>query len=294
MITDFEGNLDWFLGDDDIDMPKPECEGYSADEMVELLIEPFLEGSPILLHLLSDKDYELIPLFRMVKYLAEVIQQKGEIKLTQKGYLPVKVSEEFYNQGFIKSKYIDLGWIKQIKEANCPGLSFTRIMLDLMRMVKKRHNKLSLTKSGERLLLDKPEMLMQLFLAYVDGYNWAYTDSYGNNSIGQIGYAFSLILLSKYGDEKRPADFYAEKYFKAFPMLSNAPIYAFDGSYIENLYNCYIERFFEMFLDKFGLVELEMPERFEKGITYVKKTDLFDRLFFISPPRPTLSKFELN
>ena len=100
------------------------------------------------------------------------------------------------------------------------------------------------------------------------------------NRIGQIGFAFSLILLSKYGDIEREDAFYSEKYFSAFPDLIekiNPPYYR----PIEIIAkNCYSVRTFDRFLGYLGLVNIRPKDRWniEK---FIKKTELFDKFIKI-------------
>jgi hypothetical protein len=114
-------------------------------------------------------------------------------------------------------------------------------------------------------------------------FNWAYCDRFGDNQIGQLGYGFSLILLSKYGNTKRPDKFYAEKYFKAFPKLvetENTPLYETTE---RHLYNCYSMRTFDRFLKYFGLVTMESVGEKWSIDSLIAKTDLFDKLIKVRP-----------
>ena len=116
--------------------------------------------------------------------------------------------------------------------------------------------------------------------AMANKFNWAFFFLYEVEHIGQLGYGFSLLLLSKYGKEKRLNSFYAEKYFKAFPKLLdiNDPIYTTIEEYGSN---CYSIRTFERFLDYFGLIHIEKQgDKFERK-TYIRKAELFDKLIKI-------------
>lgn len=80
---------------------------------------------------------------------------------------------------------------------------------------------------------------------------------------------FSLILLSKYGNQKRSYRFYAEKYFKAFPDLMKG----FDNQYgtveEQGAFCCSI-RTFERFMLHLGLIEIEKTKHPESE-TYITK-----------------------
>lgn len=74
----------------------PEFEGYSPFEMLQILHFTFGADSPIKLQKLSDPDYKKIPILNLVKYLTDLIAKNGEIKLTNKGFLPTKIVSDLY------------------------------------------------------------------------------------------------------------------------------------------------------------------------------------------------------
>ncbi|MDD2563455.1 MAG: hypothetical protein PHU27_04500 [Salinivirgaceae bacterium] len=267
----------------------PDFEGYSPFEMHHILHFTFGANSPIQMQKLNDTDYKKIPILNQVKYLTDVIAKNGEIKLTNKGYLPTKIVSDLYNQGFMKEEHIENGISKLYKETDSITINLTRLLIELAGLVKKRTGKLSLTKNGEKLIHDDFQLLKTILEAFTLKFNWPYYDGYGDNQIGQLGYGFSLILLSKYGQEKRMDSFYAEKYFNAYPQLLNSiePTY---GTFESNSTRCYSIRTFDRFLDYFGLVEIhEEGKRFDYT-KYVAKTALFDKLIKIRPHSEVAAK----
>lgn len=259
----------------------PEFEGYSPVEMHHILHFAFSNKSPVQLQKLEDSDYKRIPLLNQIIFLTDLLAQTGEIKLTNKGFLPTKIVAGIYEQGFIRDQYIESGIYKLYKETDSMAVNLTRILVELTGLTKKRNGKLSLTKVSEKVLSDKSELLQLIITTFATKFNWAYYDGYGDNAIGQLGFGFSLILLSKYGNEKRLDSFYAEKYFKAYPQLleSLEPTYGTLESYSAR---CYSLRTFERFLDYFGLIIMEQ----EKGALserYITKSDLFDKLIKCTP-----------
>jgi len=156
-------------------------------------------------------------------------------------------------------------------------------LIELAGLTKKRNGKLSLTKSSQKVIGDNEELFRQIFLTFTNKFNWAYYDGYGENQIGQLGHGFSLILLAKYGQEKRLDSFYAERYFKAYPHLLDSiePDY---GSLERYSTNCYTVRTFDRFLDYFGLININEQGKGVDSLTYITKTDLYDRLIKCSPP----------
>jgi len=260
----------------------PEFEGYSPFEMHQILHFTFGKDSPIQLQKLSDSDYKKIPILNQIKYLTDLIDKNGEIKLTNKGFLPTKVVSDLYQQKFIKEYHIEKGISKLYKETDSMTINLTRILVELCGLVKKRNGKLSLTKNSKKILADNHELLRLILLTFATKFNWAYYDGYGENQIGQLGYGFSLILLSKYGHESQLDSFYAERYFKAFPQLLDSvePNY---GTLERYTARCYSIRTFDRFLDYFGLVNIEEQGKWLDSITYITKTDLYDELIQCTP-----------
>lgn len=260
----------------------PEFEGYSPFEMHKILHFTFAIDSPLKLQKLSDSDYEKIPILNQVRYLIDLIKKNEEIKLTNKGFLPTKIVSDLYSQGFLKDELIEKGISKLYKETDSITINLTRILIELSGLAKKRTGKISLTKSSKKILEDNEKLLRQIFLTFTNKFNWAYYDGYGENQIGQLGYGFTLILLSKYGQIKRQDSFYAEKYFKAYPKLLDSlePTY---GTLERYSGMCYSIRTFERFLVYFGLIRIDEEKKGFDSIKYISKTKLFDRLIKCTP-----------
>ncbi len=268
-------------------LPIHDFEGYSPAEMELILYFTFEADSPIILQKLSDSDYQKIPILNQIKYLLELIDKNGEIKLTSKGFLPTKIVADLYQQKFLKDEFIERGISKLYKETDSITVNITRILIELAGLTKKRNGKLSLTKSSSKLLHDNYELLRLIILTFTTKFNWAYLDGYGDNQIGQLGFGFSLILLSKYGNEKRLDSFYADRYFKAYPKLLDSiqPTYGTLESYSRG---CYSIRTFERFLDYFGLINIQVERNGPNTLKYISKTDLFDKLIKCTPHKKRL------
>jgi hypothetical protein len=283
MPEDLQKYLDEIMHEQN-NRPIAEFEGYSPAEMHSVLHFTFEEGSPIGLQTLDDEDYIRIPILNQIKYLAKVIMEAGEVKLTKLGFLPTRMVADIYAQGFIKDKFVELRTPKQIKEADVPSITLSRILLTISGLVKKRTNKLSLTTMGQITIQDDDDLLQLIIKNYGSKYNWAYFDGYGQNSIGQLGFGFSLILLSKYGHESQQDRFYAQKYFMAFPALLNIPEPSYSSS-IKYCEHCYSFRVFENFMTFFGLADLEWERRYLLRKLNVSKTALLDKLINIEKPK---------
>ena len=281
MIDDLQRYGDLLMHEEN-NLGRPQFEGYSPNEMARIIYHTFDGHSPIRLMPLKAADYGLVPIVRQVLYLTKLIQKSGEIKLTQKGFLPPRIVTELASQEFLMKEAVEWYRPNYYREADSLSTTLTRLILKLAGVIKKRKNRLSLTKYGEKLLSDHKKLFLAILAVYCKKFNWAYTDSYGDNHIGQVGYGFSMILLEKYGNEPLGHSFYAKKYFTAFPMLASSyepSPYGFDAKRHER---CYILRTFERFLLFFGLVNISQKNWDSEVI--IQKTELFDRLFRCMPP----------
>lgn len=256
----------------------PKFEGYSPFEMHHLLYSTLEKESPIQLQRLTEADCNKIPILNLAKHLIDLIDKNKEIKLTQKGYLPLKIVSELFQTKYTKDKRIYLP-AKQFKEIEVPSIHLARILLEISGLIKIKNGKMSLSQNTKKIAADNNELLRLLWETFTNKFNWAYFDLYGENDIGQFGYGFSLILLSKYGHVKRLDSFYAEKYFIALPLLLERQ----DAEFRQKRANvCYSFRTFRIFLNYFGLAEFEIGPMPEAGL-YIQKTELFDKLIKCKP-----------
>lgn len=263
----------------------PDFEGYSPFEMHHILHFTFEPNSPIILQKLADLEFLKCPMFNLVKYYLDLVRNAGEIKLTAKGFLPTKIVQEIYNQGFLEEYQFSSEISKLYKETDSLTVSLTRLLAELAGLTKKRNGKLSLTKTGEKIASDNQELFELIFKTMTQKFSWAYYDGYEDQQIGQFGFGFSLILLAKYGAQKRLDYFYSEKYLNAFPQFleSITPTYGTAEQYAGN---CYSIRTFERFMSYFGLVEIEKQGKMLDRKNFIVKTELFDKLIKVRPHNP--------
>lgn len=254
-----------------------EFEGYSPFEMHHILHFTFESNSPIILQKLADLDCLKCPMFNLIKYFLDLVNDKGEIKLTAKGFLPTQIVQDIYNQGFWEEYQFSSGISKLYKESDSLTVNLTRLLAELAGLTKKRNGKISLTKTGEKIISDNQKLFDLIFKTMTQKFSWAYYDNYENEQIGQFGFGFSLILLAKYGSEKRLEYFFSEKYFKAFPQLLDSIIPTY-GTAEKYAGNCYSVRTFERFMSYFGLVEIEKQGKMLDRKNFIIKTELFDKL----------------
>lgn len=291
-LNELQQQLDKIMHEEN-NKPREAFQGYSSTEMSHILYNAFGANSPLKLKKMADSDYQKIPIFRLVKHLMNILLEQEELKLTQKGFLPVKIVSELYKKNAIEEKYIKMGLNKLYKETDSSHIHLTHILLKISGLVKKRNNKLSLTNKGKKALADNQELFRIIFEIFTNKFNWAYFDNYEENHIGQMGYGFSLILLSMYGQNERKVNFYGKKYFEAFPQLLKEvePNY---GTLQEYAQNCYSLRTFEHFMKYFALADIkEEGEILEKKLL-VKKSEIFDKLIKITPPKAWLAYHNSN
>ncbi|MBX7107641.1 MAG: hypothetical protein K1X61_03235 [Chitinophagales bacterium] len=256
--------------------------GLSPTDIHHLLYNTFSDNSPV--HLRSDIDHttlDRIPFFRIAEAFLKILQRDKFIKLTPLGALPRKPMVELYAHGFLPDEHIESGVVKLWKQQDCISIQTARFVCEIARLVKKSNGKLSLTKNGATLL--QPENRLQLFkeilAAFTMGFNWDANDRYPQQPVGQLGWAFSVYMLNKFGSEARPVHFYADKYLTAFPMF----ITFFDtqsGASQQHFTLCYYIRTFSRFLLWFGFVTVKKEKAYSDADTNkYTATDLVQRVF---------------
>jgi hypothetical protein len=264
--------------------PVEDFEGLSPADMRYILYDPFSIDSPFKLKkTIPDNILDQIPMFIQVEYLLKRINNLGEIKLTSTGSLPTQIVKELYNQGFIKDYGIEKGYTKLFGEASCLPVHLTRIIVELSAFAKKKKGKLSLTNTWKNKLISKnrQDIFFQLFSSYSQKFNWSYLDSYPSQQTGQLGFAFSLFLISKYGDIEQHDSFYSEKYLKAFPKLSlDFKTGYFNDNVNRHFHDCYSYRTFDRFLEYFNMIDSRTEGKFfTDKKKFIKKTAFFNEIF---------------
>jgi len=255
---------------------KEDFEGYSPAQMQIILYHTFDSNSFIKVLKARESIYLEIPIFNQVNYLFKLIKKQKELKLTNKGFLPIKIVAALYNKGYMKDYFIENGISKLYRESDVPSVNLAKILVELSHLVKKRNNKLSLTKKGIKQIDTNYLLFQSLFETFTRTFNWSYFDGFYNEEIGQVGFGFTLILLEKYGNVYRDPAFYADKYLKAFDFKTKRH----ELSFADNSKRTYIIRTFERFLDYFGFTVYEVKDKKKK----VKKSKLFTELIKIIEP----------
>ena len=263
-------------------MPVDDFLGLTANEMHHLLYEPFGEKSPVQFQKdIDDKTLYKIPLFRIAEAYLKIIERDKQIKLTPLGALPRKVMVELYDKRFLLDEYIETGITKLWKQQDCISIMSMRYILEYARLVRKVNGKLILTKNGAKLI--EAGYRVQLFKAFLEAFTekflWGNNDGYSDEPIGQFGWAFSALMLHKYGGQERTVDFYADKYRTAFPMV----VTLFRPSYTtpdRQFTRCYAVRTFDRFFLWFAFVSVDKQGKFiDLDKDKFKKTETLNEIF---------------
>ena len=278
--------LNRLLGEHQLKMnshPLDDFDGLSPKQMNVLLYTPFTPGDLLQFRKGMDAHVQKSPFFKLSEILLQEIKQARSLKLTVNGNLPVRICELLCNQNLIYWPYMK--FVKRVREGEIPYLwPLKQYLLD-EGIVKKRNNALSLTKNGEKLMQEPAAVrFIQVFNYLATRFHWAnFYRLQDDGKCGQLGWAYSLVLLSKYGDKPNKSEFYSTKLIRAFEKeLWDAYQKGKEIKAIEDYHHAYGSRFFEFFADWFGLINIE--RKTDQSISYfdqltITKSALFDQLF---------------
>lgn len=262
--------------------PLSDFDNLSPHQMHTLLHDPWSDQSPVRLQdQLADEWLDQIPFLVLTEVLLGELASNVSIKLTPKGNLPLALCRQLYERKLLVQDDIERGITKKIAEDNVSFLQALKVCLTQSPYVRKRHNTLELTKAGQKAMQqDRAYRFRQLLRGYTMQFNWAYLDG-AHTQAGQFGWAYSVYLFHRYGQQWQNTDYYAAKLLTAFPHLGE-PIESgrLPGHSVE-FKQVYRWRFVEQFGLWFGL--LTLPN--EPGRVYypdpllVQKTSLLDQLF---------------
>lgn len=275
----------FFIGSKNI-TPLDDFDGFSPHEMHEILYFPFTKECPIQIRPALDNNMlNIIPIFNIVKYLLVILNKDNGLKLTPKGNLPLKVIKEIYNQKYIVDEFIEKGITKIHREENWIALYTIKRVLKLSGISRTYKGKLVITKQTKN-DLEKgrfSNIFFKFFQGYTTRFNWAYNDRFENEENGQIGFLYLLYLVNKYGRAYRDSQFYADLYFKAFPIF-NIEEQRIEGIKYKERDRVIQTRFFKRFANWFGFVEIQYEDDkkyFSRSMT-IKRTELLSNLLAIN------------
>lgn len=244
--------------------PRSDFNGLSPEEMHNIMYHPFTERCVVSLNRLRKEQYDKIPLVRQALFLMNTLSEK-ELKLTKLSWLPLKIVAETYRLGqpeWIIEEYKS----KRINEYDVNSVWMARIILDLLGWIKTRKGILSLTIKGKKALSDIDSAANEVLRFSLIGVGLHTFDGNDDDRIGNLGMAYSVWLLNKFGSTWHSGEFYQEHYQKVF----NFP----------DIYNIYETRVFARLFYWLGVVETRLNKQTNPPYQceYLK-TDLLQMVF---------------
>jgi hypothetical protein len=263
------------VSDDHNESPHPDFEGLTPSQMFYIVNDPASEQVVGIRDVTDPRIVSELPMIRTAEIILNHIDSAKGLKLTATGKLPRKVVEEIHSTGLFKSEYERILPPKVINEDDFIPAGLGHLLIRVAGFVRVSKNKMIPTRKGKRAMEDPMELFSGLYRAFAYRFNKAWFDYYESEEIGNVGFSFVIYLLSRYGDEIRSSDFYAEKYFKAFPML---PVLT--ARFPNPNESCFEVRVFSRGLYFFGLVEkiVTKSEGYTRDYNY-RRSEAFDNIF---------------
>ena len=272
--------LEWELrrfSENQNSLPKASFLGLSPRQMHSALYHVFTLRNEIFDFECKDPERLLkVPLVEQALYFLGELQGVGSLKATSKGNLPRAFVMGFHDAFFAKN----LDWVPN-RESDLFQLEQLKNILILAGLIKKRANKFSLTKKGERLLgkRDLEGLFDELTLAFFNKLNWADWDLYSELALIQLGAVFNIHLLNKMAQDWVLDKELGQAYLRAFPNL----IYEVRVSYLspeEEVIKSFSNRFLDRVCIPMGWVQSK--ERAGKSIeeeVYYRVSPFFKNCF---------------
>lgn len=231
--------------------------GLSSEQMHRFLYRPYESPELVTFHRVLPNQPKSKAAF-LLKMLIEEIGEEG-IKLTAKGNLGQKFCRHACKTYYDRYPEPLMSPRSVHTETNFEPLHTIRLTAELAGLTRKNYGRLLLTKkclkSMER--NEVMELYPLLVHAYIQKFNWAYRDGYGEVFFIQQSFLFTLYLLHKYGKSWRPATFYSDNFLRAFPMILReiepSPYEPPEDTFRQ----VYSLRVLQQFAEFFGLADLE-------------------------------------
>ena len=173
---------------------------------------------------------------------------------------------------------------KPNREDDLPQATRLKYILDISGLIKKRSNKLSLTKKGNEYLNEKnyKQLFELIFTTCVNKWNWAYSDGYPELYLIQNSCVFNLLILKRRCLDWTWSKDIAKVFLDAFPAIT---IEVPEESYstpAEKVMSCFALRFLERFCLPLGLLEYREEKvrdgEYFKFLQYYRTTPFFNEL----------------
>lgn len=242
------------------DTPPPDFCDLSPAQMHQLLYQPLGPASVVQLRADVPNDVlDQVPFLRLTEAFLRVLQRETPLRLTPLGALPRKYLRELYAHGFIREEGLETGLFTLSREIDSLAITTLHQITRLAGLARLVRGQLLLTKKGGQLL--DPAHRQALWALALDTFTnrflWASHDGYPSQTVGQIGWAYSVYLLARFGEQPHPVSFYAEHYQRAFPFVLAEFTHPAYRTPLEQLTHCYGVRTFERGLNWFGLLRPE-------------------------------------
>lgn len=253
-------------------------QGLSSEQIHHILYTPF--DSPRLVTFPDELDaVPDVPMMKLFHLLVEAIGDKG-LKPTATGNLPRNFCREAALTFWGEEKYQKHTRYHNISsEPDFQELHIARLVAEIAGMIRKYKGKFILGRDCRK-LIEKSGLAAiypRLLRAYVETFNWAYRDGYPELPFIQRAFLFSLYLLYRHGQNRKPNSFYEDAFLRAFPdVLKDVPEDSYFGPE-HNLRSCYTLRTFEHFATFLGLAVVESTDktRYDREFQ-IMKTPLLD------------------
>ena len=185
----------------------------------------------------------------------------GPLRATSAGYLPRSLCVTVEERVFERHGVLHLDGLRPVvtSEARFPSLHLARSLAEYAGLLRRRSGAFHLTRKG-RALYEHHGMAgvhPALLRAHATRLEWSSLDGWPRVGVLQASFAFSLLLLARYGRSERSTTFYAERWLRAFPGADDAFVGSGDGSdeaALAAFMRCYETRVVERFMALFGLV----------------------------------------
>lgn len=244
--------------------PISDFNGLSPEDMHNVMYHPFSEQCVVSLNKLCKEQYDRIPLVRQALFLMKTLCET-ELKLTKLGWLPLKIVAKTYALGqpeWIIEEYKS----KRINEYDANSVWMARIILDLLGWIKTRKGMLSPTIKGKKALSDIDSAANEILRFSLIGVGLHTFDGNEDDRIGNLGMAYSVWLLHKFGSTWHSGEFYQEHYQKVFCF--------------PDIYNIYETRVFARLFYWLGLVETRLNKQTNPPYKWeYMKTNLLQMIF---------------
>lgn len=261
--------------------PVDDYDGRSTKEIHYLIYDPFCDKSPLLLQKVSNAKLFHVPILNLTKFFLELLKELNHIKLNSKGLLPLKVIRTILAQDFFVEENDFISETSFTKHSEVPLIKNIVKLAEISGLISIENHDIFLTEKGSHFKRNASNyaLFVELFRAFTQKLSWSANDNYGDNNVGQFGSAFTLDLISKYGDIPRNVNFYNDKYYRAFANLLNS-LSKDDTSFTRDVfYKCYVLRSFIRFLQIFGLITIIYDSNAPDLDFSIVKSNIFDSLF---------------